>query len=235
MSLPQSAHQVHHTKSPIDSRSSVSPTAAAAAVDSTTIERSSGMKTTRMSSINAGSSTLLLKSDQLNNSTQSLNQNQSQNQIEADSTGIKQDPATGLTRRPSVTARPGDIFYKVKDVTDAATTDTLDHENSTHHDNEETEAVASTATPPVNQSYTISVNNDNSLTTQVTEKTFGSFAQRKTTTWNVKRHQTTSLGINAPQQEPPKVVPTKEDIQVEEVSNVQTEAPLFNRELLSIR
>jgi len=43
--------------------------------------------------------------------------------------------SNGLVRRLSVTARPGDIFYKVKDVTETATTDTLTHESNNNNNN----------------------------------------------------------------------------------------------------
>lgn len=71
------------------------------------------------------------------------------------------DKSTDLVRRLSVTARPGDIFYKVKDVTETSSnTDNSEH----NQDNEEQEIVIKPQETSMN-------------------------TWRKTTTWNSKRNQ----------------------------------------------
>lgn len=71
------------------------------------------------------------------------------------------DKSTGLVRRLSVTARPGDIFYKVKDVTETSSnTDTTEN----NQDNQEQEIIIKPQETNMN-------------------------TWRKTTTWNSKRNQ----------------------------------------------
>ncbi len=159
--------------------------------------------------------------------------------------------ATGLVRRPSVTARPGDIFYKVKDVTESETADMIDQETSYRQeqitDSEEKEIIIKS----VNKSYTISntnsMNNNNNDLVSKTERqkedlpsavsntsNYGSFS-RKTTTWN-KRHQTSALGVNVPQIDvisKASVESKSDEVIVENTAEPGSE--IFNKELLSIR
>ena len=67
----------------------------------------------------------------INNNQQQLDQSQSTTVI----SNNNNNNSNGLVRRLSVTARPGDIFYKVKDVTETATTDTLTHESNNYINN----------------------------------------------------------------------------------------------------
>jgi hypothetical protein len=159
------------------------------------------------------------------------------------------EAATGLVRRPSVSARPGDIFYKVKDVTETETTDTLDQDTANQQeqntDSEEKEIIIKS----VNKSYTISTKNpenridpvekiaekspEEHTSATTTTTTLESFS-RKTTTWN-KRHQTSALGVTVPQIDVIKV-PVKDDIEETVLANnVEPGSEVFNKELLSIR
>jgi hypothetical protein len=116
-------------------------------------------------------------------------------------------PATGLVRRLSVTARPGDIFYKVKDVTESSsTTDNYEQVEPDHN---------------VEQEIIIKPKNE-----EVNTNTW-----RKTTTWNVKRTQSTPLqsdsesGRQTPKNEPDKT----------SLASIEPGSPMFTKELLSIR
>lgn len=223
------------------------------------------MKTTRLSAANypepstpavtAPTNPLNLNNDTTNDSKPQMT---SDNKVNSSSSGSTSkagsiDPGTGLVRRLSVTARPGDIFYKVKDVTESSTSDSIDLPDVTdatlaNKQNDSQQKVQ------VNKSYTIRTNDEaNSsvaghlksppLVTNATS--FGSLG-RKTTTWNSKRNQTTNLGINTNQvtakteNESSKV---KDDYSIETNKtnlapangHVEPGSPLFNKELLSIR
>jgi hypothetical protein len=168
----------------------------------------------------------IIKND--SNQTQqdiSINNNQQQQLDQSQSTTVisNNNNSNGLVRRLSVTARPGDIFYKVKDVTETATTDTLTHESNNNNinnsdvndyaeidnfnDDEEKEIIIK----PINgeSEEKLSSDNDlpsptlsnNSTTINATESNRNSFQtngtnNKKITSWKVNRHQTTSLGIN---------------------------------------
>ncbi|RNA38689.1 hypothetical protein BpHYR1_045305 [Brachionus plicatilis] len=86
------------------------------------------------------------------------------------------DKSTGVVRRLSVTARPGDIFYKVKDVTE--TSSNTDNSEA-NQENEEQEIVIKPQETAMN-------------------------TWRRTTTWNSKRTQQKDCesGRQTPRQEP---------------------------------
>ena len=156
-------------------------------------------------------------------------------------TDITPQPVNGLVRRLSVTARPGDIFYKVKDVTDSSTTDTLQYETNDYAEidnfnDEEKEIIIK----PITHIEELQLQQQQQQTPVETVSTAVQYNQNgtKKTSWNVKRHQTTSLGINQPISEPLKVVP-KDDIalikQSQVSANLEPGSPQFTKELLSIR
>ena len=172
--------------------------------------------------------------------------------------------ANGLVRRLSVTARPGDIFYKVKDVTESSTTDTLNYETNETNvndyaeiDNFNDEEKEIIIKAPGEEESNVAdeslhedeeLNNDlsspalssttttNTLGNESSSNSFQLNTNRKTTTWNVKRHQTTSLGINPPLNEPVKAQPPKDDIVLnQKINQIEPGSPQFTKELLSIR
>lgn len=154
-------------------------------------------------------------------------------------TDITPQPVNGLVRRLSVTARPGDIFYKVKDVTDSSTTDTLQYETNDYAEidnfnDEEKEIIIKPITHIEELQLQQKQTSVETVSTAVQYNQNGT----KKTSWNVKRHQTTSLGINQPISEPLKVVP-KDDIalikQSQVSANLEPGSPQFTKELLSIR
>ena len=169
---------------------------------------------------------------------------------------------SGLVRRLSVTARPGDIFYKVKDVTESSsTTDTITYDqnetnnNNNHNDllNNDNEVEQEIIIKSVNSN---NIDADNGVTfnssprTEISSEVKSDNSNnlgRKTTTWNVKRHQTTSLGVVPPQQQQynnDKKI-TKDDASIDlnliknnvnnSVANIEPGSPMFTKELLSIR
>jgi hypothetical protein len=186
-------------------------------------------------------------------SNNSSNPSQINQNSPTSATAVSTTSASGLVRRLSVTARPGDIFYKVKDVTESSsTTDTISNEQSDSITNE------------------ISSQNDNgqnSYASATNQKTNGSNEQeakspnsnsipvRKTTTWNVKRNQTTSLGIQQPQQQQQTPLQVNDDsnLKLAFMQNVESkpnadsslkvsnnnssteQSSTFSKELLSIR
>lgn len=154
-------------------------------------------------------------------------------------TDITPQPVNGLVRRLSVTARPGDIFYKVKDVTDSSTTDTLQYETNDYAEidnfnDEEKEIIIK----PITHIEELQLQQKQTPVETVSTAVQYNQNGTKKTSWNVKRHQTTSLGINQPISEPLKVVP-KDDIalikQSQVSANLEPGSPQFTKELLSIR
>ena len=126
-----------------------------------------GMKTIRISQNNNNNN-----NEQSNLTQQSFNESynkspakqdppQKSQIVSASSDGKVADPVasstsgTGLVRRLSVTARPGDIFYKVKDVTESSSsTDTSESPNSSV-----TKVSSTEETINPSKSYTITTNN----------------------------------------------------------------------------
>ena len=109
----------------------------------------------------------------------------------------------GLVRRLSVTARPGDIFYKVKDVTEScSTTDTITFDQNGNNepplsDEQDQEVtIKSSSSSITNTNELVDIIDANNISPKSSDQngTLG----RKTTTWNVRRNQTTSLGLNTP-------------------------------------
>ena len=154
-------------------------------------------------------------------------------------TDITPQPVNGLVRRLSVTSRPGDIFYKVKDVTDSSTTDTLQYETNDYAEidnfnDEEKEIIIK----PITHIEELQLQQKQTPVETVSTAVQYNQNGTKKTSWNVKRHQTTSLGINQPISEPLKVVP-KDDIalikQSQVSANLEPGSPQFTKELLSIR
>lgn len=166
--------------------------------------------------------------------------------------------SNGVVRRLSVTARPGDIFYKVKDVTESSTSDTLNnYDSSTNNvandvndyaeidnlnDDEEKEIIIKPISKNEDTIITNSTTVDNQLVNETTTTSVASFNQsnstlsRKTTTWNVKRTQTTSLGVSPVSNESHQQFKPKDDISVvKQTNNVEPGSPLFSKELLSIK
>ncbi|CAF0704892.1 unnamed protein product [Brachionus calyciflorus] len=121
---------------------------------------------------------------------------------------------TGLVRRLSVTARPGDIFYKVKDVTEScSTTDNVETSEIEHTDNIEQEII-------------IKPQKQEAINTNT---------WRKTTTWNVKRNQSNPLQnetVDSGRLTPKNDLITNEK---NSLSNIEPGSPMFSKELLSIR
>jgi hypothetical protein len=112
--------------------------------------------------------------------------------------------AAGLVRRLSVTARPGDIFYKVKDVTESSsTTDTLTCDPTAaqeHREHEQEQEIIIQSTASLNNNDTLSFTESSSVSTTSTSNISpkSETISRKTTTWNVRRNQSTNLGITTP-------------------------------------
>lgn len=172
----------------------------------------SGMKTVRLNSSTANYALPNI----ITSTTSNLNQ---QNQ-QTNTSNNEAPSGSGLVRRLSVTARPGDIFYKVKDVTESSsTTDTVTNEpNKTNTENIEQEIIIKPST-----------------NTQINTNTI-----RKTTTWNVKRHQTTSITDTKTANEAnskPNVTSKDDSLTTSDLNKNSAEpgSPLFARELLSIR
>ena len=221
-----------------------------------------GMKTTRLSATTYLEQTVIANStNSLNLAESTSNANDSKPQMNPDNKAVSTtssstskagsiDPGTGLVRRLSVTARPGDIFYKVKDVTESSTSDTLSLESEEKDANPTPKPNESQPKIQVNKSYTIRTNDETNQvkSPSANATSFGSLG-RKTTTWNSKRNQTTNLGINPNQQAPKSEnVTTKakdeNTVETNKVSpanltpangNAEPGSPLFNKELLSIR
>ena len=149
--------------------------------------------------------------------------------------------STGLVRRLSVTARPGDIFYKVKDVTESSsTTDTItldqtegesasvvDQQNDEH---EQEIIIKSSTTENGENTHLMEPNSPRSIhnVSPKSETSSSSTLGRKTTTWNVRRNQTTSLGItsatNSPMTEKKKTATSKDDTSIECLNSVTNNA-----------
>ena len=116
--------------------------------------------------------------------------------------------STGLVRRLSVTARPGDIFYKVKDVTEScSTTDTITIDQNVNNDElnddeQEQEIIIKSVNSNENEIEnqvleTVSPQaSSNNISPKSENNNNNSTLGRKTTTWNVRRNQTTNLGLN---------------------------------------
>jgi hypothetical protein len=142
----------------------------------------------------------------------------------------------GIVRRLSVTARPGDIFYKVKDVTESASTT----------DNNNIDKPSSTPPPPPASSNkssfkAIASNGNRSQIPTVSPKKESpndpkSSQQSKKTSWNVKRNQNnTHLQID---NTPETTIRREDDSLIDnnnDVSNIEPGSPMFAKELLSIR
>ncbi len=136
-----------------------------------------------------------------------------------------QSNGNGVVRRLSVTARPGDIFYKVKDVVEG---DQSASPQLNDADAEEKEIIIKS-----NNFSSQSATPIKSIESQPSHGSLG----RKTTTWNVKRNQTSSFVETAS-----KPVLTKEEVVAGPVKTINTlpasaepGSPLFSKELLSIR
>ena len=132
---------------------------------------------------------------------------------------ITSTSTTGLVRRLSVTARPGDIFYKVKDVTEtSSTTDNLSNDSDeqnevinlnntsstkSNNDNknvidtimnssnnsEEKEIIIKPAIEINKIQQKIASDTSSTSSTNSVDNNTNSSNNRKTTTWNVKRTQ----------------------------------------------
>lgn len=173
--------------------------------------------------------------------------------VSAPSDGKVADPVasstsgTGLVRRLSVTARPGDIFYKVKDVTESSSsTDTNESPNSSV-----TKVSSTEETINPSKSYTISTNNtEEPSSAPVVQQqappvvqppqppqqpqqqqgltSFGTMG-RKTTSWNVKRNQTSGVETTSATEASPSQVVSQP------ATTAEPGSPMFNKELLNIR
>ncbi len=228
-----------------------------------------GMKTFRISHTDSNTNQNAPSIQQSVNQSYNINNSPTKAQPESDKAAVAASgeakevaasSGSGLVRRLSVTARPGDIFYKVKDVTESSSsTDT----NESPGSSVTKVSVEETINP--SKSYTVRVNDEMPSSTPVVQQTtptpqkpqpqpqpqlqkqqeqqqgftsFGSMG-RKTTTWNVKKNQTTNPfdvennnnninnnNNNTSAAESSHVVP-----QV----TAEPGSPMFNKELLNIR
>ena len=142
---------------------------------------------------------------------------------------LVQSNGNGVVRRLSVTARPGDIFYKVKDVVEGDQPPASPQSNET--DAEEKEIIIKSTNYNSQSATPIKsiIENQSALS-------HGSLG-RKTTTWNVKRNQTSSFVEAAS-----KPVLAREEAVAGPLKSFNTSpapaepgSPLFTKELLSIR
>ena len=156
----------------------------------------------------------------------------------------------GLVRRLSVTARPGDIFYKVKDVAESSSTTDQNTQAveqngiSTNMDNHHIEQEIIIQTTASNS---VAASNVNKPVSEAGEQQQQQSQSRKITTWNVKRNQNTNLGLNPNQNNSDQFlsITSKDDSNVvrrdqsnEHVSEAASSSnggPMFSKELLSIR
>ena len=200
------------------------------------------------------------------NSPQTAQQQEQSNQLDSTATTNTNGAASGLVRRLSVTARPGDIFYKVKDVTEScSTTDTISVDQSVSSpvatvtsdslrqqshmaDEHEQEIIIKS---PSSQNSAENGGSDSASQTSPKSGDPSTTLGRKTTTWNVRRNQTTSLGITPPLGQPQQnatssndkifkaKLSSKDDASLDTInaSSVCAEpgSPNFTKELLSIR
>jgi hypothetical protein len=147
--------------------------------------------------------------------------------------------SNGIVRRLSVTARPGDIFYKVKDVTESSST--TDHQTT---DDTNTNLMELGSGHHIEQEIIIQANHNNNNEDQ----SAGSSATapvmssgRKITTWNVKRNQTTSLGIKTNQNSNGGEFLSKDDSSIDTLIDhpaaaaVDPSKPVLSRDMMSIR
>jgi hypothetical protein len=154
---------------------------------------------------------------------------------------LTQNANSVVVRRLSVTARPGDIFYKVKDVTESSST--TDSPALTNNEEPESNQPNVTCESHVEQEIIIQASNasgNNSNNARLAST--GTASGRKTTTWNVKRTQTTSLGLNTSQLNGQSDGSTsKDDSSIDLLNNHSTNGysdpsmPVFSKDLLSIR
>ena len=144
-------------------------------------------------------------------------QEQEQKQIDSNSASLNapsettapNSSTTGLVRRLSVTARPGDIFYKVKDVTEScSTTDTITFDQNGNNDSQESPlllndeqdqevTIQSSSSSTTNTNEIVETLDTNTISPKNLDQS-GTLG-RKTTTWNVRRNQSTNLGLTPPQ------------------------------------
>lgn len=141
--------------------------------------------------------------------------------------------SSSLVRRLSVTARPGDIFYKVKDVTEScSTTDTLTCETQIgQSDQNENNLLLNN----VEMDEMPNAKSDQ----QQQQQQQGSTNGRRTTTWNSRRINQ----ANDSNSKPLSPLANKDDANSTDLlsktqnipANLEPGSPMFTKELLSIR
>ena len=167
-------------------------------------------------------------------------QQQQQHQVQP---GVSTNGGGGLVRRLSVTARPGDIFYKVKDVTEtSSTTDAVGHHRDDEADVDGVDGVEAHSSNDSQSHQQQQQQQQQQAKESLAQPAASPIASgiRRTTTWNVKKNQQQQqhldiIGGIGNSNEPASTNANVEATSSSTVGNAEPGSPMFAKELLSIR